>query len=291
MATKVRIATHAGSWYTDDDEELDGQLTQWLHDANPYPRPAKAIIAPHAGYSYCGRTGGWAYKAINPTNIKRVFVLGPSHHASLGGCALSSMTHYETPLGNLTLDAAVIKELADTGSFEFMSKKVDEDEHSLEMHLPYIAKVMQGHNFQLVPILVGALSTSSEAFYGNLLSKYLLDPVNLFVISSDFCHWGKRFSYTLYDQTQGAVYNSIEHLDRTGMSTIQTKDPAAFTAYLKKTKNTICGRHPIAVLLNMVQASKVPNFDLSFVHYSQSSQAKTMSDSSVSYAAGILSLT
>lgn len=45
-------------------------------------------------------------------------------------------------------------------------------------------------DFSIVPILVGALSENKEHEYGKLLSKYLADPSNLFVISSDFCHWG-----------------------------------------------------------------------------------------------------
>ena len=45
--------------------------------------------------------------------------------------------------------------------------------------------------FKVVPILVGALKPEKEMLYGQLLSKYLLDRNNLFVISSDFCHWGK----------------------------------------------------------------------------------------------------
>lgn len=38
-----------------------------------------------------------------------------------------------------------------------------------------------------------------EAQYGALLGPFLDDPGNLFVISSDFCHWGTRFSYTFYN--------------------------------------------------------------------------------------------
>lgn len=41
----------------------------------------------------------------------------------------------------------------------------------------------------------------SEAAYGALLAPYLDDPSNLFVISSDFCHWGMRFNYTHYKQS------------------------------------------------------------------------------------------
>jgi AmmeMemoRadiSam system protein B len=35
---------------------------------------------------------------------KRVFILGPSHHFYLPGCALTKCDEYETPLGNLIID-------------------------------------------------------------------------------------------------------------------------------------------------------------------------------------------
>jgi AmmeMemoRadiSam system protein B len=35
---------------------------------------------------------------------QRVFILGPSHHAYLDGCAVPKTKEYETPLGNLALD-------------------------------------------------------------------------------------------------------------------------------------------------------------------------------------------
>jgi AmmeMemoRadiSam system protein B len=39
---------------------------------------------------------------------KRVFILGPSHHAYLDGCALSKCTEYATPIGALPLDRSSI---------------------------------------------------------------------------------------------------------------------------------------------------------------------------------------
>lgn len=97
-----------------------------------------------------------------------------------------------------------------------MDKKTDEDEHSIEMHLPYVAKVMEDFKdqFTIVPIMVGSLSTESERLYGEILAPYLEDPSNLFVISSDFCHWGNRFHYTYYDKSCGHIYQSIEKLDK-----------------------------------------------------------------------------
>ena len=65
-----------------------------------------------------------------------------------------------------------------------------------------------------MPVLVGALNSSSEAQYGKIFAPYLQDPGNFFIISSDFCHWGKRFSYTYIDGGVGAISDSIERLDR-----------------------------------------------------------------------------
>ena len=52
-----------------------------------------------------------------------------------------------------------------------MARKTEEAEHSMEMELPYIHQVMQGQSFQLVPILVGALSEANEAVYGKLFAE------------------------------------------------------------------------------------------------------------------------
>lgn len=41
----------------------------------------------------------------------------------------------------------MIEELKATGKFETMNIRVDEAEHSMEMHLPYLAKVFEGYLF------------------------------------------------------------------------------------------------------------------------------------------------
>ncbi len=60
----------------------------------------------------------------------------------------------------------------------------------------------RGHPFTLVPVMVGVLDADSEANYGAVFAKYLEDPCNLFVISSDFCHWGPRFDYFFYNASE-----------------------------------------------------------------------------------------
>lgn len=68
---------------------------------------------------------------------------------------------------------------------------MEEDEHSLEMHLPFIKKALGLQEFKLVPIMVGEIEGDEEN-YGKLLAPYFDDENTLFVISSDFCHWGSR---------------------------------------------------------------------------------------------------
>jgi len=288
----TRRASHADSWYSGDARILDRELSDWLRHVPLQSAPARAVICPHAGYRYSGPTAAHSFRQIDPNTVRTIFVLGPSHHVRLSGCAVTQHSAYQTPLYDLSINSDINRELLDTGHFEVMTVEADEDEHSIEMQLPYIAKVMEAARgrFNIVPIMVGSLSTNSEAKYGKIFAKYLEDPSIVFVISSDFCHWGQRFRYTHYDQGQGDIHQSIEALDKQGMDLIERLDAPGFASYLKKFGNTICGRHPIGVFLNMVaevRACRSNGFsmDLKFLNYAQSNQVKNPRDSSVSYAA------
>lgn len=157
--------------------------------------------------------------------------------------------------------------------------------------------------------MVGSLTPDVEKMYGKIFAPYLADPQTLFVISSDFCHWGQRFRYTYHNKSHGQIYKSIEHLDKTvsffpqyfpcninfffflkGMDIIESLNPNAFTEYLKTYGNTICGRHPIGVLLQAVNVLMESGYKpcFKFLKYAQSSQCTKSSDSSVSYASGSL---
>lgn len=99
----------------------------------------------------------------------------------------------------------VIDDLKGTGKFGTMSIGTDKDEHSIEMHLPYVYQTFKesvirptpyrtnscraSSDITVVPILVGSISQSQQEAYGTILAPYFADPENFFVISSDFCHW------------------------------------------------------------------------------------------------------
>lgn len=76
------------------------------------------------------------------------------------------------------------------------------------------------------------------------------------------------------------------------MDLIEQLHPDAFTEYLRKYQNTICGRHPIGVFLQSIAALMKQNYQLSFkfLRYAQSNHVENQNDSSVSYASGSLIL-
>lgn len=59
-----------------------------------------------------------------------------------------------------------------------------------------------------------------------------------------------------------------------------------FAEYIHRTRNTICGRHPIGVLLGALTELEKggKSVEIKWVRYEQSSECVDVKDSSVSYA-------
>jgi len=306
-----REAAHAGSWYPDDPQllraELLGLLSRTPRTGIPGHAP-KALIAPHAGLRYCGQTASYAYANLLATSsVSRIVVLGPSHHKRLEGCALPAIGvgAYRTPLGPIRLDGEGLAALRESGEFEELSLGEDEAEHSIEMQLPFLLLSMEQADWTLLPVVVGHLSQQACALFARHLEPFFDDPNTLFVISSDFCHWGARFRYQpLVDARPtpnfgvpgmglagcaNPVNAGIEALDLRGIDLICRQDGKGFLQYLEAEGNTICGQNPIRLLLKVL-ANRQGHFSVRFLHYSQSRLLGTMpgpNDSSVSYAAAI----
>lgn len=101
--------------------------------------------------------------------------------------------------------------------------------------------------------------------------------------------------------TSTPIYKSIEYLDRKGMEVLSTGSIDEWDEYISKTKNTICGRKPLSVLLNCLDKSSRERLPmngfksseerdswgkLKWIGYAQSSQARELRESSVSYSSG-----
>lgn len=277
----------------------------------------KSVIVPHAAVRFSGHTAAQAYAALDPAHIRRVVLLGPSHHTYLSGCAVSTFAQLETPLGDLRVDISAAAALLQSRTFTALEHGEDMVEHSLEMQLPFLRFIMgegadADADVAVVPIVVGMLTRETAADFAAMLAPLLADSGTIAVVSSDFCHWGLRFAYTRYQapdrapvtltqRTPREVYShfpihaSIAALDRQAMDKISRADgdmraaAEAFAQNLALTRNTVCGRNPIYLLLHALAAlGDTHRFACRFTHYEQSSACDSVMDSSVSYAAAVI---
>jgi MEMO1 family protein len=179
----------AGTFYPGSAAALRFELETLFADAGqalPPPAP-KAIIAPHAGYIYSGSVAAQAYASLQPARetIRRVVLLGPVHRVPVRGLAIpgASVTAFATPLGPIPLDRDALNLLRE------MPQIVESDaahaaEHSLEVHLPFLQKVLA--NFTLVPLAVGDASSEEVA---SVIEQLWGGAETLIVVSSDLSHY------------------------------------------------------------------------------------------------------
>jgi AmmeMemoRadiSam system protein B len=183
----IRPAAIAGTFYPGQPEVLARSVETLLAAAKPAAPMAapKAIIAPHAGHVYSGPIAASIYALIEParTRIKRVVLLGPTHRVAVHGIALPGVDAFATPLGNVPVDADAVKKLMKL-PYVGVSAEAHRMEHSLEVHLPFLQKVID--DFTLVPLAVGRATAQQVAEVINLLWG---SDETLIVVSSDLSHY------------------------------------------------------------------------------------------------------
>ena len=202
----VRPPAVAGFFYPQDPEELRNSVRGYLAMAPAVDGPApKALIAPHAGYIYSGLTAAFAYASLTPrlASITRVILLGPAHRVYVKGLALSAASHFSTPLGLIEIDQTAVASLK-TLPQVIISDAAHQQEHSLEVHLPFLQCLLP--KFTLVPLVVGEAAPLEVA---EVLELLWGGPETLIVISSDLSHY---HDYSTARQIDSATTRAIENL-------------------------------------------------------------------------------
>lgn len=200
-------------------------------------------------------------------------------------------------MGSIKLDTETAKNLSQSAAnlFKFLSSDEDIKEHSLEMQFPFLYKIYGNDNIKMLPIQVGHFSDDlkrKEA--ANILSTFLpsLHQTHeiVFVISSDFCHYGNRFDYKpKFEGSEISLNESISLMDKVGFDTLNSVDPIKnFKEYLDTTGNTICGREPILLFLELFNLNDIKG-KWEMLDYAQSNFLTSINDHSVSYLAAVFS--
>jgi len=162
--------------------------------------------------------------------------------------ALLDVDAFETPLGPIAVDRAAVALLARTPLAAADAAAYD-DEHSLEIQLPFLQRALPGAC--VVPVLVGGLEAADYGVAAAALAT-VVDDDSLVVVSSDFVHYGRRFGYVPFHvSTPEQVAAALRSLDMGAIERVCAGDRDGFLAYVERTAATICGRVPIALFLTL----------------------------------------
>lgn len=218
----------AGLFYAAEPDRLAADVADHLSAGTPPSEsgpPPKALIVPHAGYVYSGPIAGSAFAGLvrRRGEIERVVLLGPSHRVPVEGLAVPSDDAFATPLGRVPLDRTAI-DAALALPQVVASDAAHRDEHSLEVQLPFLQKVLGA--FCLVPFSVGQARAEEVAEVLDLLWG---GAETLIVVSSDLSHY---HDYAAARRIDAGTTRAIESLRPEDLG-----------------EESACGRVPVSGLL------------------------------------------
>ena len=181
----VRQPAVAGTFFSSQAPELENSVAAHLNSPLAWDIAAKALVVPHAGHVYSGAIAGTAYASVRhlASHITRVVLLGPAHRVAFKGIAMPSADAHATPLGNIPVDWSGLA-TALALPHVHISDAAFENEHSLEVHLPFLQRALG--DFTLVPLLVGDAKPEGVE---HVLRKLWGGPETLVVISTDLSHF------------------------------------------------------------------------------------------------------
>ena len=234
----TRRSVYAGEWYPGTEKNLTRAVDEYLArvDQPPVAGELLGLISPHAGYTYSGQTAAYAYHQLQGRQVHTVVLLGPSHRAWVGEYATSAEGVYETPLGPVPLDQALVGALEEIVSL----RRVQGDaEHSLEIQLPFLQR--QLGEFRLVPIMMSAGEPAAAQRLAGALVEVIAQRAGegkrtLMVASSDLHHIKN--------------YDEVVRRDQPVVDAIGTYDLERLTSLLMDPDCTVCGGTPILAVLH-----------------------------------------
>ena len=256
----------AGQFYPKDPVRLRDDVERFLTQAHvdSAPERVQCLIAPHAGYVYSGPTAAHAYARVRGNHVKRVVLLGCSHHFRFEGASIYAEGAFETPLGAFPIDAPLAKELADRiGSY---SQEPHLPEHSLEVQLPFLSEVVG--RVPIVPILFGSTFGDWHLKFAEALAEVVEDG-DLIVVSTDLSHY----------LTEGQA--NIQ--DRRSLDTLLTKDIKEVLAGAEDGRCAMCGVTAVAAAMPFCLAKNATEWTV--LDYRTSARASGNTERVVGYAA------
>lgn len=231
----VRPPAVAGMFYDDSPVTLQKYIDTFLAQVKNPPLQGKlqGIVSPHAGYVYSGLTAAHAYKLLEGKHYECVFLVGPSHREYFDRISIYSGDAYETPLGKVSIHKEIRSALAKELNTIIVSSSGHRSEHSLEVQLPFLQRVLG--DFSFVPIIMGDQRRQLCDQLADAIVRTAGQKDILLVASSDLSHYHPSREARLLDNR---VIQEVENFDAD-----------AFLDKLEEESFEACGGGPIAVVM------------------------------------------
>jgi AmmeMemoRadiSam system protein B len=194
----------AGTWYPGSAEALRREVDGYLEAATPasLTGDVHAIIAPHAGIMFSGPVGAYAYNAIAGRDYDVAVLVGPSHFVAFEGAALWPEGEFETPI-----DEAGARAMAAFPVVEPLPG-AHRREHSLEMQLPFLKRVLP--DVPIVPLLIGFQHRETIEALAAAIASAFAGRHALLIASTDLSHYLDAETAAKLD---GRVQQCVAHFD------------------------------------------------------------------------------
>jgi AmmeMemoRadiSam system protein B len=216
LPSNLRRAAVAGSWYPADPAALAKEVDRYLAAVGPTEScDPLAIIAPHAGLMYSGPIAAHAYKLLAGRDIDVAVLVGPSHFVGFEGVAIYEQGAFETPFGAIPVDDKCAAAIALASSRVRPHATAHVREHSLEMQLPFLRRVLP--NASIVPLVMGFQRRETVYALADAIVAGLKGRRAVLVASSDLSHFQNAAAAAMLD---GKVASHVEHFDPDGLMSL-----------------------------------------------------------------------
>lgn len=209
---RIRPAAVAGTWYPGSagalTREVDGYLSAV---AGGVAAPPIAILSPHAGIMFSGPVAAHAYKAVAGVDYEVAFVVGPSHYVAFEGVSVWPEGAFTSPLGDAPIDergVAAVRQHPIVRDLPAAHAR----EHSLEMQLPFLARVLP--DVAIVPLVMGHQHRGTIEALADALAVAASGRRALLIASSDLSHF---FDARTAASLDGRVQALVDAFDPDGL--------------------------------------------------------------------------
>ena len=269
----ARPALFAGRSYEADRAKLKKQIDGFFTSGEgPDFKPSenrgkvlKGLVTPTYDLKQAGPVYAWAYKELQEAQQPDVYVIIGTAHAGLENFYAVTDKDFETPLGVVQADRAVLAKLKGLMPEYFNEDIAHQSEHAIEFQLPFLQTIV-GKPFMIVPILssFSAMSLSDSAvrnsvdhFLSALRDTIAASGKTMCVIAAgELAHLGMRYGDSA-PPTDFSFHRAMQR-DLEMLKPVEELKPEEFAQFIQKENDQrrISGFSPIYSLLRLIQAEK-----------------------------------